>query len=190
MCNHKVSCWEKASTVATFLELLVVVVSLWFIGYQLQQQQVQLDQQVKLSRAANTQTLVDLITPLNLKVTDRGMAELWVKKDGGIDKVSDVKEREIQKEQYWTLIASYMIFYENAYSQFRAGLLDEDIYARPTSERTSALSSVSARLSALCLSNSNIRSKTKSTVRGCPFPSYSPRASREKNVSAWLVPAR
>ncbi len=128
MCNHTVSRWEKASTLATFLQLLVVVVSLWFIGYQLQQQKVQLDQQVKLSRAANTQTLVDLITPLNLKVTDRGMAELWVKKDEGIDKVSDVKERKIQKEQYWTLIASYMVFYENAYSQFRAGLLDEDIY--------------------------------------------------------------
>lgn len=128
MRNHKVSCWEKASTVATFLQLLVVGVSLWFIGDQLRQQELQLDQQVKLSRAANTQTLVDLVTPLNLRVTDREMAELWVKGDDGIDKVSEVKEREIEKVQYRTLVFSYMVLYENAYSQYRNGLLDKEIY--------------------------------------------------------------
>lgn len=128
MCNHTVSRWEKASTVATFLQLLVVGVSLVFIAYQMQQQKLQLDQQVKLSRAANTQALVNLVTPLNLKVTERGMAELWVKGEDGIDKVSDVKERDIQKEQYETLVISYMVLYENAYSQYRSGLLDKEIY--------------------------------------------------------------
>ena len=56
------------------------------------------------------------------------MAELWVKGDDGIDKVSDVTEREIQREQYHTLVASNLVFYENVYTQFREGLLDKDIY--------------------------------------------------------------
>jgi hypothetical protein len=121
--------------VAACLQVIVVACSLGFILCQLRQQRLQLaqqtlqlDQQVKLSRAANTQTLVDLITPLNLRVTYREIAELWVKGDDGIDSVVSVKEREIQREQYSTLVASYMVFYENAYSQYRAGLLDEEIY--------------------------------------------------------------
>lgn len=135
MCNNTVSCWQKASTAATCLQVIVVGISLIFISFQVRQQKLQLTQQtlqlvqqVNLSRAANTQALVNLVTPLNLKVTDRGMAELWVKRDAGIDKVTDVKEREVEREQYQTLVASYMIFYENAYSQYCADLLDEEIY--------------------------------------------------------------
>ena len=109
MCNQ-ISSWQKASTVATYLQLIVVGISLLFISSQVRQQKLQLaqqtlqlKQQVNLSRAANTQTLVDLITPLNLKVTERGTTELWIKGDDGIDKVADVKERELEREQYWTL---------------------------------------------------------------------------------------
>lgn len=128
MSPKKVSGWEKASTVATFLQLLVVGISLLFIGYQLRQQKLQLDQQVKLSRAANTQSLVDLVTPLNLKVTERGMADVWVKGEDGINKVSNPVEREIEKQEYASMIGSYLDFYENAYWQYRNGLLDENIY--------------------------------------------------------------
>lgn len=128
MYHHTVSRWQKASTLAAFLQVGAVLSSLYFIGSQLNQQKLQLEQQIKLSRAANTQALVNLLTPLNLRVTDRAMTELWVKGDCGIDKVSDVKEREIEREQYETLVANNMVFYENAYSQYRAGLLDEEIY--------------------------------------------------------------
>jgi len=128
MSNNTVSPWQKASTVATFLQLVVVGVSLCFIGSQLRQQKLQLDQQLKLNRAANTQSLVALVSPLNLRVTDRTITELWVKGDEGIDKVADARDRKIEKEQYETLIASYMTFYENVYSQHRDGLLDEEIY--------------------------------------------------------------
>lgn len=31
-------------------------------------------------------------------------------------------------EQYETLLASNMVFYENAFSQYRAGLLDQELY--------------------------------------------------------------
>jgi hypothetical protein len=135
MSNHTVSWLQKASWVATCLQVVVVGFSLYFIWSQVRQQKeqlgqqtLQLSQQLKLSRAANTQALVNLLTPLNLRVTDRAMAELWVKGECGINKVSDEKEREIEMEQYETLVASNMVFYENAYSQYRAGLLDEQIY--------------------------------------------------------------
>jgi hypothetical protein len=117
--------------VATCLQVVVVAVSLSFIWSQLRQQRLQLtqfNQQLRLSRAANTQSLVNLLTPLNLRLTDRAMAELWVKGDCGIEKVSDLKEREIERTQYAALVAGNMVFYENAYSQYRAGVLDEEIY--------------------------------------------------------------
>ena len=135
MCNHTVSGWQKASTIAACSQVIIVAFSLFFIWSQLRQQKLQLaqqtrqlDQQVELSRAANTQALVGLIIPLNLKVTDRGLADLWIKGEEGINKVSDIREREINMQQYDKLLASYMVFYENAYSQWCAGLLDEDIY--------------------------------------------------------------
>jgi hypothetical protein len=125
---QKANGWQKAQSIATWVQVIIVVVSVYLIRSQLNQQKLYLAQQVNLSRAANTQALVNLITPLNLKVTDRAMAELWVKGDEGIDKVSDVTEREIQREQYHSLVASNMVFYENVYAQFRDGLLDKDIY--------------------------------------------------------------
>jgi hypothetical protein len=56
------------------------------------------------------------------------MAELWLKGEEGINKVFDRRERELKMQQYDHLLASYMVFYENAYSQCVAGLLDEEIY--------------------------------------------------------------
>lgn len=128
MSDNKANGWQKASTIAQYLQVTIVVISACLIYSQLRQQRLLFDQQVKLNRAANTQAFVSLITPLNLKVTDPQMAELWVKGLDGIEQVSDPKQRAIEKEQYGSLIASNMIFYENVFSQYRAGLLDEDIY--------------------------------------------------------------
>jgi hypothetical protein len=128
MTPQPVSGWQKAQTIATCTQVVIVAFSGYFIFNQLRQQKLQLAQQVNLSRAANTQTLTSLITPLNLKLTDRQIAELWVKGFDGIDKVADENERAIQREQYHALVASNMVFYENVYSQYRAGLLDPEIY--------------------------------------------------------------
>jgi hypothetical protein len=120
--------WQKAQTIATCTQVVIVAFSGFLIFNQLRQQKLQLAHQVNLSRAANTQTLTNLITPLNLKLTDRQMAELWIKGFDGIDKVEDKNEQAIQREQYHALVASNMVFYENVYSQYRAGLLDYEIY--------------------------------------------------------------
>ncbi len=121
MSDQKVTSWEKASTIANFLEVGAVVFSLIVI-------MLQLHQQTKLSRAANVQSFVNLITPLNLKVTDREIAELWIKGEEGIDQISDKQLQDVQRERYQTLVASYMTFYENIFSQNQAGLLDPEIY--------------------------------------------------------------
>jgi hypothetical protein len=123
-----ISSWEKWSTVATLGQFIIVAVSLGFIWWQLQQQTAQLDQQLKLSRAANTQALVDLITPINLRLTDYEMAELWVMGDDGIKKIANAKSRKVKQEQYEDLLASHLIFYENTYSQFCHRLLEPEIY--------------------------------------------------------------
>lgn len=120
--------WEKWSTVATVGQLLVVAISLGFIWWQLQEQTAQLDQQLKLSRAANTQALVDLITPINLKLTEPEMAELWVLGDEGIKKITNPKSRSVKQEQYANLVATHLVFYENVYTQFCHQLLDPEIY--------------------------------------------------------------
>jgi hypothetical protein len=121
MDKSKVSGWEKAATLAACIETFVVVITLVFIS-------VQLRQQKELTKAANTQSLVELITPLNLRATDPEMTKLWVMGEEGINQVSDLKEREVKYEQYQTLVSSFLVFYENAYSQCHDGLLDAEIY--------------------------------------------------------------
>lgn len=128
MSNNQANGWQKAQTIAQCFQVAIVTCSAILIFSQLRQQKLLFDQQVKLSRAANTQALVNLITPLNLKVTDPQMAALWVKGLEGIEKEPDVNKREIETAQYESLAASNMIFYENVFSQHQAGLLDDDIY--------------------------------------------------------------
>jgi hypothetical protein len=72
--------------------------------------------------------LVDLITPLNLRLTDHEIADLWVRGYDGIQAIPNPRERKIKRQQYDSLIASQMVFYENVYSQFCEGLLEKEIY--------------------------------------------------------------
>jgi hypothetical protein len=128
MCTKSISRWEKLTTTASFLQLLVVAISLIFIGYQLRQQKLELDREVNLSKAANMQSLVALITPLNLRLSEREMAALWSSGPAEIDKLPNQKDRETKKKQYDSMIGSFLDFYENAYLQYRKGLLDADVF--------------------------------------------------------------
>jgi len=65
--------------IATWVQSGAVLVSLIFIGYQVQQQ-------TSLSRAANVQTSVGLITPLNLKLAEPDMAKIWREGSEGFKK--------------------------------------------------------------------------------------------------------
>lgn len=81
-----------------------------------------------LSRAANTQSLASQITPLNLKTAEPESAALWLRKHDGIEKGQQKEPKEIQLLQYHTLLASYLIFYENAFVQHDQKLLDKEIF--------------------------------------------------------------
>lgn len=128
MSNNTVPFLQKAAWAAACVQVVIVGFSGFLILSQLRQQKLNLDQQLKLSRAANTQTLAGLLAPLNLKLTDREMAELSVKGFNGINQITDPQEQAIQRERLEVLLASGMVFYENVYSQHLAGLLDQKIY--------------------------------------------------------------
>ncbi|HEX3145488.1 MAG TPA: hypothetical protein VHQ64_16055 [Pyrinomonadaceae bacterium] len=119
--HNKVSKWEKVSTFVTCLQLVVVIISVLLIRSQLRQQ-------VDLNKFSNTQSLVGLVTPLDLRTTDPDIARLWVTGDEAIDKIADDTERRMKRHQYRQLVANYLVFYENVYSQHKNGVLDQEIY--------------------------------------------------------------
>jgi len=117
--------WEKAAHISTVLQLLIVVISAYFIWRQLKEQGRQLEQQTKLARVANTQTLVELSSPFNMQLAqDENMAELWVKGPRDSEQYTEVK-----KYQYKSLLIWWLIFYENIYYQNQNGMLDNYIYS-------------------------------------------------------------
>jgi hypothetical protein len=116
--------WQKAQTIAAIVQTLVVVVSLYFIWRQVQQQTKQVTQQTDLARIANVQSLVGLSSPFNLQlITDPDMARLWVE---GAEKFESYDE--INKFRYRQLLTWWLILHENIFYQRQKNLLDTDIY--------------------------------------------------------------
>ncbi|SRR6266446_8698133 len=115
--------WMKTqnAAIASWIQAVAVVVTLVFIA-------IQIRQQTNLSRAANVQASVGLITPLNLKLTEPEMAKVWVEGRHGWDQHVAPSEEEIRKEQYENLLVTYLVFYENVFSQNQEGLIDNEIY--------------------------------------------------------------
>lgn len=111
----------NGAAMAAWVQTFAVLISLAFIGYQVQQQ-------TRLSRAANVQTSVGLITPLNLKLTEPEMAKIW--RDGRSERFKAVANGPdiVKSDQYETLLATYLVFYENAFWQHREELLEDEIY--------------------------------------------------------------
>lgn len=126
--------WERASHIAQCIQAVAVTVTLGFIVYQLGQQAYHLaqqshqlhqqaealQQQVALTRASNVQSLAEMMIPINMKLTETEMANLW--------KNGPPADDDIMESKYESLLANYLIFYENVYSQYQAGLLPQKIY--------------------------------------------------------------
>jgi TRAP-type C4-dicarboxylate transport system permease small subunit len=116
--------WQVAASIATIIQAVVVIISLWLIWRQVQQQTVQIKQQTELTKIANTQALVGLSSPFNLElIKDAQMAALWVKGAEEYDNFDEVK-----KYQYESLLIWWLIFLENVYYQWNKGLLDQQAY--------------------------------------------------------------
>jgi hypothetical protein len=116
--------WQIASAIATIVQGVVVIISLIFIWRQIQLQTKQISFQTDLAKAANTQALVGLSSPLNIDlIKDPQMAKLWV--EGAVEFEGYSK---VDKFRYETLLFWWLILYENVYYQKQKGLLDEVIY--------------------------------------------------------------
>jgi hypothetical protein len=117
--------WQIAQTIATIVQTLVVVISLYFIWRQVQQQTKQVKQQTDLARIANVQSLVSLSSPYNLElIKDPNMARFWVE---GAEKFEDYCE--LDKFRYKQLLIWWLILHENIFYQKKEGLLDDNIFA-------------------------------------------------------------
>ncbi|HXU37713.1 MAG TPA: hypothetical protein VN937_15230 [Blastocatellia bacterium] len=103
-----------------FLQLVVVSLSAFFIWSQL-------SQQTSLTRAANSQALVNLVGPMNMElVRNAEIAELWQRHSRRSEK--PLEKTEVEEQQYAGLLATYLIFYENMYIQHERKLLDDDVF--------------------------------------------------------------
>jgi hypothetical protein len=116
--------WQIAASIATMIQAIVVMISLWLIWRQVQHQTIQIKQQTELTKIANTQALVELSSPFNLEmIKDPQMAALWVKGAEEYENFDDVK-----RYQYESLLIWWLIFHENIYYQWDKGLLDQEAY--------------------------------------------------------------
>ena len=105
------------ANIAIIVQGIVIIVSLGFVFYQLREN-------ARLTRAANTQKLVELTSPFALQLMqDRSTAELWVHGAHKWDTMDSV-----DRERYTHLVSWWLIFYANIYYQQRQKLLDEEIY--------------------------------------------------------------
>jgi len=105
------------ASIASIVQGVFVIISIAFIWFQLREN-------TRLTRASNTQTLVDLSSPFNLQlIQDREMARLWVQGASNYDTLD-----EIDKYRYYSLIAWWLILHENIFYQWKKQLIDQETY--------------------------------------------------------------
>lgn len=134
MTKYPISGWEKLAVTATLVEAIVVILSISLIKSQinlqtdqLKVQTEQMRQQTDLARAANIQALASVAIPMNLEEV-RSSEVTRVAVEGNEPEVQWAED-EIKQQRYQTLLASWLIFYENIYYQNSQGLVDREMYA-------------------------------------------------------------
>lgn len=84
---------------------------------------VQWSQENRIARAEHAQAVADQAAEFHFKIIDsETLTELWF----GYGRKPEMKP--VERLQYRALLQQYLVFQENAYFQFQAGLLDERIY--------------------------------------------------------------
>lgn len=109
---------ENASYLATIGGTVIGAITLISIA-------VQLRQQTKLARAANSQSFLDKSSTFTLSLLeDNGLLSLW--RDGGMNYSSLSSENQ---SKYKHLLSWWLTFYENMYYQNKCGFLDTNVFA-------------------------------------------------------------
>jgi hypothetical protein len=108
---------QSLANLAIIVQTVFFIISVLFIGHQIREQN-------RLTRAANTLSLVNVSSPYYLQLSqDRKLAELWI--NGTRDfEILD----EVDQFRYIQLISGWLTHHENVYYQYRNGLLDKTIY--------------------------------------------------------------
>ena len=109
--------WSDLASIATIVQGFAVIISLIFVWFQLRQT-------TQLTRAANTEKLVELVSPLHLQlVQDQETARLWAQ---GADEFDAMDK--VDKERYYALLMFWLVFHQNIYHQHKRGFLDDDTF--------------------------------------------------------------
>ena len=107
--------WASIAIIALGALLVVSLVLVWY----------QLRESTRLVRAANTQKLVELSSPFNLRLAqDRALMELCMRGGEHFDELD-----EVDRARYITVLSWWLTLHENIYHQWRSGLIDPDTFA-------------------------------------------------------------
>ena len=108
---------QALANASTIVQSIFFLVSVFFIWYQIREHN-------RLTRAANTQSLVALSSPFLLQLSqDRNLAELWVNGTKNFDTMDGVERFRYQQLLFW-----WLILHENIYYQYQSGLVDEQMF--------------------------------------------------------------
>jgi hypothetical protein len=101
--------------VSAIVQAVIVILSLGFIWYQLQQN-------TKLAKAANIQALTEQAAAFNaLLYENEELCELWYSYGKNLD-------TKLKRQRYREMMVQWLIFHQNIYYQRRQGLLEVEIY--------------------------------------------------------------
>ncbi len=105
------------ASIAIIAQGILFIVSIFLVWYQLREN-------TNLVRAANTQKLVELSVPFNLRLAqDRELAELWHQAIQHFDELD-----EVDRFRYINLLTWWLSLHENIYHQWRTRLIDEETF--------------------------------------------------------------
>jgi hypothetical protein len=108
---------QDLASIATLIQTLFFIISVFFIGYQIREHN-------RITRAASTQSLVELSSPFLLQLSqDRTLAELWVNGAKNYETLDAVDQFRYVQLLFW-----WLILHENIFYQYYSGLVDQQLY--------------------------------------------------------------
>jgi hypothetical protein len=108
---------QALTNIVSLIQGIFVIISVFFIWYQIREHN-------RLTRAAMTQSLVELSSPFLIQLSqDQKLAELWVNGTKNYETMDEVEQFRYQQLLFW-----WLILHENIYYQYHNGLVDEKMY--------------------------------------------------------------
>jgi hypothetical protein len=108
---------QALTNIASLIQGIFFIISVFFIWYQIREHN-------RLTRAAMTQSLVELSSPFLIQLSqDRKLAELWLNGTKNYETMDEVEQFRYQQLLFW-----WLILHENIYYQYYNGLVDEKLY--------------------------------------------------------------